>query len=76
MTVRNENETKASISEQPAEQVVKNICSQVRRYFSAEDKIRIILEGLRDDDFIAELVPQGRHCSESVLHSEVLEVTI
>jgi transposase len=39
----------------PAEQVVKDIRRQTRRHFSAEDKIRIVLEGLRDEDSIAEL---------------------
>jgi len=39
----------------PAEQVVKDIRRQTRRHFSAEDKIRIVLEGLRGDDSIAEL---------------------
>ena len=39
----------------PAERVVKDIRRQTRRHFSAEDKIRIVLEGLRGDDSIAEL---------------------
>jgi transposase-like protein len=39
----------------PAEQVVKDIRRQTRRHFSAEDKIRIVLEGLRGEDSIAEL---------------------
>jgi len=39
----------------PAEQVVKDIRRQTRRHFSAEDKIRIVLEGLRGDDTITEL---------------------
>ena len=30
----------------PAERVVKDIRRQTRRHFSAEDKIRIVLEGL------------------------------
>ena len=38
-----------------AEQVVKDIRRATRRHFSAEDKIRIVLEGLRGDDAIAEL---------------------
>ena len=40
---------------EPATHVVKNIRRATRRYFSAEDKIRIVLEGLRDEDSIAEL---------------------
>jgi transposase len=39
----------------PAEAVVKDIRRATRRHFSAEDKIRIVLEGLRGDDSIAEL---------------------
>ena len=39
----------------PADRVVKDIRRQTRRHFSAEDKIRIVLEGLRGDDSIAEL---------------------
>ena len=39
----------------PADRVVKNIRRQTRRHFSAEDKIRIVLEGLRGDDSTAEL---------------------
>jgi transposase len=39
----------------PAEQVVKDIRRATRRHFSAEDKIRIVLDGLRGDDSIAEL---------------------
>ena len=41
--------TKKSQSKQPAEQVVKGIRRRTRRHFSAEDKIRIVLEGLRGD---------------------------
>ena len=39
----------------PAEQVVREIRRATRRHFSAEDKIRIVLEGLRGEDSIAEL---------------------
>ena len=34
-----------SPSKAPAERVVKDIRRQTRRHFSAEDKIRIVLEG-------------------------------
>ena len=46
---------KSSNAKKPAEQVVKDIRRATRRHFSAEDKIRIVLEGLRGDDSIAEL---------------------
>ena len=39
----------------PAEQIVKDIRRATRRHFSAEDKIRIVLDGLRGEDSIAEL---------------------
>ena len=42
-------------AKRPAERVVKDIRRQTRRHFSAEDKIRIVLDGLRGDDSIAEL---------------------
>jgi transposase len=39
----------------PAEQVMKEIRRATRRQFSAEEKIRIVLSGLRGEDSIAEL---------------------
>ena len=42
-------------AKKPAEQVVKDIRRATRRHFSAEDKIRILLDGLRGEDSIAEL---------------------
>ena len=44
------NQPKAS-----AEQVVKDIRRATRRHYSTEDKIRIVLSGLRGEDCIAEL---------------------
>ena len=46
---------KPSRSKLAAELVVKDIRRKTRRHFSAEDKIRIVLDGLRGDDSIAEL---------------------
>ena len=40
---------------EPAEKVVKDIRRATRRQFSAEEKIRIVLEGLRGEESIAEL---------------------
>jgi transposase len=42
-------------AKEPAEQVVSDIRRATRRQFSAEEKIRIVLEGLRGEDSIAEL---------------------
>ena len=39
----------------PAERVLKDIRRQTRRQYSAEEKIRIVLEGLRGEESIAEL---------------------
>ena len=41
-----------------ADRVVKDIKRQTRRRFSAEEKIRIVLAGLRGDESIAELCRQ------------------
>ena len=41
-----------------ADRVVKDIKRQTRRRFSAEEKIRIVLAGLRGEDSIAELCRQ------------------
>ena len=42
-------------AKEPAEQVVSDLRRATRRQFSAEEKIRIVLEGLRGEDSIAEL---------------------
>ena len=47
--------TKSPDPKAPAERVLKDIRRATRRHFSAEDKIRIVLEGLRGEDSIAEL---------------------
>ena len=52
-------------SKAPAERVVKDIRRATRKQYSAEEKIRIVLEGLRGEDSIAELcrregIAQGR----------------
>jgi transposase len=46
---------KSPTAKKPAEQVIKDIRRATRRHFSAEDKIRIVLDGLRGEDSIAEL---------------------
>ena len=61
---------KSSNAKSPAEQVVKDIRRKTRRHFSAEDKIRIVLDGLRGDDSIAELcrkegIAQSLYCTWS-----------
>ena len=46
---------KSGSAKEPAEQVIKTIRRATRRQFSAEEKIRIVLDGLRGEDSIAEL---------------------
>jgi transposase len=46
----NSNKYKDSV-----EKTVRDIRRRTRRHYSAEDKIRIVLEGLRGEDSIAEL---------------------
>ena len=46
---------KSGPERKPAEEIVKDIRRATRRHFSAEDKIRIVLEGLRGEESIAEL---------------------
>ncbi len=45
----------AKHSKAPADRVVKDIRRATRKQYSAEEKIRIVLEGLRGEDSIAEL---------------------
>ena len=42
-------------AKEPAEVVVKEIRRATRKHYSAEEKIRIVLDGLRGEDSIAEL---------------------
>jgi transposase len=43
------------VTKEPAERVVQNIRRATRKRYSAEEKIRIVLEGLRGEESIAEL---------------------
>ncbi len=45
----------AATTKPPAENVVRDIRRATRKHHSAEDKIRIVLEGLRGEDSIAAL---------------------
>jgi transposase len=46
---------KSGIGKPPAEAVIKDIRRATRRHYSAEDKIRIVLEGLRGEESISAL---------------------
>jgi transposase len=47
--------TKSNPYKDSAEKTVRDIRRRTRRHYSAEDKIPIVLEGLRGEDSIAEL---------------------
>lgn len=53
--MKTQSSLRKSLVKAPAERVVKDIRRQTRRHFSAEDKIRIVLDGLHGEDSIAEL---------------------
>ena len=46
-----------------AEKTVRDIRRVTRRQFSAEENIRIVLEGLRGEESTAELCRKARHSS-------------
>ncbi len=46
---------KSRVTKERAEKVVRDIRRATRRRFSAEEKVRIVLDGLRGEDSIAEL---------------------
>jgi transposase len=52
---RSEDETEIRAGERTGDRSGEEIRRATRRHFSAEDKIRIVLEGLRGEDSIAEL---------------------
>ena len=47
--------TKTPVTKARAEQVLKDICRTTRKHYSAENKIRIVLQGLLGEDSIAVL---------------------
>ena len=46
---------KSGTGKAPAEQIIKDIRRATRKQYSAEEKIRIVLEGLRGEESIAAL---------------------
>jgi transposase len=46
---------KSGTQQEPAEKFIKDIRRATRRHYGAEEKIRIVLEGLRGEDSIAAL---------------------
>ena len=52
---------KSGPEKQPAEDAIRDIRRATRRHFSAEEKIRNVLEGLRGEESIAELCRREGH---------------
>ena len=46
---------KSTTATSPSERLVKNIRRATRKHYSAEEKIRVVLDGLRGESIIAEL---------------------
>ena len=55
---------KSEHPESPSERLVKNIRRATRKRHSSEEKIRIVLDGLRGESSIAELCRREGHCRE------------
>jgi len=55
-------------AERPAssERFIRDIKRKTRKQYSAEEKIRIVLDGLRSEDSIAELRREARNLKEVV----------
>ena len=54
------------IRKSPGEKIVKDIKRATRKHYSSEEKIRIVLDGLRGEDSIAELCrPAARQSKRS-----------
>jgi transposase-like protein len=61
---------KSGPEKQPAEHAIRDIRRATRRHFSAEEKIRVVLEGLRGEESIAELcrregIASSMYCGSS-----------
>ena len=52
---------KSGPEKQPAQDAIRDIRRATRRHFSAEEKIRIVLEGLRGEESIAAEKNELRH---------------
>ena len=58
---------KSSTPNPPSERLVKDIRRATRKQYSAEEKIRIVLDGLRGEFEHCRAVPPRRHCREPLL---------
>ena len=66
-------QTSGPTKKAPAGAVLKDIRRATKRQFSAEEKIRIVLEGLRGEDSIAELCRREAGALKEVVADLTLE---
>ena len=59
--------SKTDTHSEEAEKAVRDIRRATRRQFAAEEKVRIVIAGLRGEDSIAELLPQRGHQPDPLL---------
>ena len=59
---------KSTTTTSPSERLVKNIRRATRKHYSAEEKIRVVLDGLRGESSIAELC-RGEGMAEGLYYS-------
>jgi hypothetical protein len=60
---------KSGPEKQPAEDAIRDIRRATRRHVSAEEKIRVVLEGLRGEESIAELCRRKGNASSMMTHT-------
>ena len=58
---------KSATPTSPSERLVKNIRRATRKHYSAEEKIRIVLDGLRGEFEHCRAVPPRGYCRGSLL---------
>jgi hypothetical protein len=59
--------SKADTHSEEAEKAVRDIRRATRRQYSAEEKVRIVIAGLRGEDSIAELCPRRASTRTSII---------
>ncbi len=60
----------------PGEKIVKDIKRATRKQYSSEEKIRIVLDGLRGEDGIAELCRREARDLKEVVAEQTLELRL
>jgi transposase len=63
-------------SDAPAERVLKDIRRATRKHYSAEDKFRIVLDGLRGEGSIDDLCRRESSALKEVVAEQALEIRL